>query len=124
VVDRATRGEPIEIHGDGAQTRDFVFVRDTADAAVRLFAAPGARGRVVNVASGREVSVNELVATMLDLLGADVEVRHVEPRPGDVRRHLASVDLARDLIGYSPRTSLRDGLAETIAWYLGRGPGR
>jgi UDP-glucose 4-epimerase len=124
VVDRATRGEPIEIHGDGKQTRDFVFVRDTADAAVRLFAAAGARGRVVNIASGREVSVNELVATMLDVLGADVEVRHVEPRPGDVRRHLASVDLARDLIGYRPRTSLRDGLAETIAWYLGRGRGR
>src|SRR5690606_4627788 len=58
VVERATRGEPIQIYGDGEQTRDFVFVRDTADAIVRLAAAPGARGRIVNVASGREVSVN------------------------------------------------------------------
>ena len=124
VVDRAMRAEPIEIHGDGEQTRDFVFVRDTVDAAIRLFAAPAARGRVVNVASGREVSVNELVATMLDLLGADVEVRHVEPRPGDVRRHLASIELARELVGYEPRTTLRDGMEETIAWYLGRGAGR
>ncbi len=120
VVDRATRGEPIEIYGDGEQTRDFVFVRDTADAAIRLFASPAARGRIVNVASGREVSVNELVATMLDILGSDVEVRHVDPRPGDVRRHLASIDLARELIGYEPSTSLHDGLAETIDWYLGR----
>jgi UDP-glucose 4-epimerase len=120
VVDRATRGEPIEIYGDGEQTRDFVFVRDTADAAIRLFASPAARGRIVNVASGREVSVNQLVATMLEILGSDVEVRHADPRPGDVRRHLASIDLARELIGFEPRTSLRDGLAETIAWYLGR----
>ncbi|HSK92565.1 MAG TPA: NAD-dependent epimerase/dehydratase family protein [Candidatus Angelobacter sp.] len=120
VVDRATRGEPIEIHGDGEQTRDFVFVRDTADAAIRVHGAPATRGRVVNVASGREVSVNELVKLMLELLGADVEVRHVAPRPGDVRRHLASIDLARELIGYEPGTSLREGMAETIAWYLGR----
>jgi UDP-glucose 4-epimerase len=124
VVERATRGQPIEIHGDGEQTRDFVFVRDTADAAIRLFASPAARGRIVNVASGREVSVNELVRLMLDLLGSDVGVRHVEPRPGDVRRHLASIDLARELVGYEPETSLRDGMAETIRWYLGRGSGR
>lgn len=120
VVDRVTRGEAIEIHGDGEQTRDFVFVRDTAEAAIRVHATPATRGRIVNVASGREVSVNELVRLMLDLLGADVPVEHVDPRPGDVRRHLASIDLARELIGYEPRTSLRDGMAETIAWYLGR----
>ena len=117
VVERAARGEPIEIFGDGEQTRDFVFVRDTADAAVRVYAEPATAGRVVNVASGREVSVNELVALLLEALGSDVEVRHVEPRAGDVRRHLASIDLARDLIGYAPQTSLRDGLAETVAWY-------
>lgn len=121
VVDRATRGETIEINGDGEQTRDFVFVRDTADAAIRLLASPEARGRIVNVASGREVSVNELVRLMLELLGSSADVVHVEPRPGDVRRHLASIELARQLIGYEPKTSLRDGLAETIAWYLQRG---
>jgi UDP-glucose 4-epimerase len=119
VVNRATRGEPIEIYGDGEQTRDFVFVRDTADAAVAMYGEPATRGRIVNVASGREVSVNELVRLLLEAIGADVPVRHVEPRPGDVRRHWASIDLARQLIGYEPRTSLRDGLAETVAWYLG-----
>ena len=118
VVDRATRGQAIEIYGDGEQTRDFVFVRDTADAAVRLHGSRSTRGRVVNVASGREVSVNELVRIMLELLDSDVGVEHVAPRPGDVRRHLASIDLARELIGFEPVTSLRDGLAETVAWYL------
>jgi UDP-glucose 4-epimerase len=118
VVSRATAGESIEIFGDGEQTRDFVFVRDTADAMIRMYEEPATRGRVVNVASGREVSVNDLVRLLLDALGSDVPVRHVEPRPGDVRRHWASIDLARELIGYEPSTSLRDGLAETVAWYL------
>ncbi|HVM24732.1 MAG TPA: NAD-dependent epimerase/dehydratase family protein [Candidatus Limnocylindrales bacterium] len=120
VVDRARRGEPIEIHGDGKQTRDFVFVRDTAEAALAVYRERRTRGRIVNVASGREVSVNELVAVLLELLEADVGVVHGPPRPGDVRRHLASIELARELIGYEPRTSLRDGLAETVAWYVGR----
>jgi UDP-glucose 4-epimerase len=118
VVSRATAGESIEIFGDGEQTRDFVFVRDTADSMIRMYEEPATRGRVVNVASGREVSVNDLVRLLLDALGSDVAVRHVEPRPGDVRRHWASIDLARELIGYEPSTSLRDGLAETVAWYL------
>ena len=122
VVGRARAGEPIEIYGDGEQTRDFVFVRDTVDAIVRVYAEPATLGRIVNVASGREVSVNELVRLLLEALGSDVEVRHGPPRPGDVRRHLASIDLARRLIGYEPRTSLRDGLAETVAWYLSATP--
>jgi len=120
VVERGMRGEPIEIYGDGEQTRDFVFVRDTADAAVRIHATPATRGRIVNIASGREVSVNRLVAELLDVLGVDVPVQHVDPRPGDVRRHLASIDLARELIGFEPATSLRQGLVETVAWYQAR----
>jgi UDP-glucose 4-epimerase len=118
VVHRARQGKPIEIYGDGEQTRDFVFVRDTADAAIRVYEEPATRGRVINVASGQEVSVNELVAQLLDALRASVPVRHVDPRAGDVRRHLASIELARQLIGYEPTTPLREGLAETVAWYL------
>ena len=118
VVHRARQGLPIEIFGDGEQTRDFVFVRDTADAAVRLYGAPEARARIVNVASGREVSVNELVGMLLEALGSEVPVQHTAARPGDVRRHLASIDLARELFGYEPRTPLREGIAETVAWYL------
>ena len=118
VVGRATAGEPIEIFGDGEQTRDFVFVRDTADAMVRMYEEPATRGRIVNVASGREVSVNELVRLLLEALGSNVPVHHVAPRPGDVRRHWASIELARELIDFEPRTSLRDGLARTVGWYL------
>jgi UDP-glucose 4-epimerase len=123
VVHRALAGEVIEIFGDGEQTRDFVFVRDTADAAVRAYGEPATRGRIMNVASGREVSVNDLVRQLLDVLESDVGVVHVAPRLGDVRRHAADISLARRLIGFEPRTSLHVGLAETVAWYLAGGEG-
>jgi UDP-glucose 4-epimerase len=118
VVGRARAGQSIEIYGDGLQTRDYVFVRDTAEAAVRTYGAAGTRGRSMNVASGIEVTINELVRQLLEVLGSDVPVRHVEPRLGDVRRHAADIGLARRLIGFEPATSLHDGLAETVEWYL------
>lgn len=117
VVGQALRGEPVVVYGDGEQTRDFVFVRDTADAAVRIYEEPATRGRVLNIASGEEVSINRLVRELLRVLDSDVPVVHEAPRPGDVRRHCGSTDLARELIDYRPTTELRTGLAETVAWY-------
>lgn len=117
VVGRALRGEPIEIHGDGEQTRDFIFVTDTAEAAIRIYEEPASRGLVINVGSGREVSINDLVALLLGALEIDVPVVHVEARPGDVRRHLAATERARDTLGFAPRVSIADGLARTVAWY-------
>jgi len=118
VVQRALAGEPVTIFGDGEQTRDFVFVRDTVEAAVRAYGEPETRGRILNIASGREVSVNELVRQLLEVLDSAVGVEHVAPRPGDVRRHAGDIGLARQLIGFEPRTSLREGLVETVTWYL------
>jgi UDP-glucose 4-epimerase len=117
VVGRALRGEPIEIYGDGEQTRDFVFVRDTAEAAIRMYETPGSRGLVINLGSGREVSVNELVRLIQGGLGTDVPVAHAPARPGDVRRHLAATERARTVLGFEPATDIEAGLAETLAWY-------
>ena len=72
---------------------------------------------MVNLASGREVSVNRLVRAMLDVLGIRVPVVHEAPRPGDVRRHCGSIELARRLIGFEPRGAIEEGLAETLTWY-------
>jgi UDP-glucose 4-epimerase len=118
VVSRAMRGEGIEIFGDGEQTRDFIFVRDTAEAAVRMYEMESTRGKVINIASGRETTINTLVRELLDILGSDVAVTHEEPRPGDVRRHCGGISRAEELIGFEASTSLADGLKETVAWYL------
>ncbi|HOF88896.1 MAG TPA: NAD-dependent epimerase/dehydratase family protein [Armatimonadota bacterium] len=119
VVTRVLAGTPIAIFGDGLQTRDFIFVRDTAEAAVRVYREPRARGRVVNIATGRECTVNDLVARLLHALGADTHpVVHVEPRLGDVRRHLAGTALAAELLDFTATTPLEDGLTQTVQWYL------
>jgi len=117
VVGRALRGEPIEIHGDGEQTRDFIFVTDTADAAVKIYEQPSTRGLVVNIGSGRELSINELVRLILEQLEVSVPVVHTDPRPGDVRRHLAATDRARSVLGFEALVPIAEGLAATLAWY-------
>jgi len=124
VTQRALRGEPVIIYGDGAQTRDFTFVADVAQAAVRVYEEASTRGRVLNVASGREVTVNALVDELLGVLGAEVPIVHEASRPGDVRRHCGSVALAGELIGFRPGESLSQGLAETVRWYRDTFSGR
>lgn len=117
VIRRALAGEAVHVHGDGNQTRDFTYVGEIAEAAVQAYGHVSTRGRVVNICSGREVSVNEVVATLLRALDVDVPVVHVEPRPGDVLRHSGSADLLEQLTGYRPRRPLEDGMVETVAWY-------
>lgn len=118
VVQRVDAGAPIEIHGDGEQTRDFIYAPQTADMIVRVFETEAARGRVLNIASGVETSVNRLVERLLVATGKpDHPVVHVEGRPGDVRRHCADITLARKLLEYEPRELSDDDLAETVRWY-------
>ncbi len=117
VIRRALAGEEVLIHGDGDQTRDFNYVADVAELTLRVYETPATRGRVLNVASGREVSVNELVAKLLAELGVDVPVRHVEPRLGDVRRHLGSVVMARELTGFRRPGASTRGWPKPFRWY-------
>ncbi len=117
VIGRALAGEQVFVHGDGEQTRDFTFVTDIAEAAVQAYRHVSTRGRVINVSSGREVSVNALVTKLLQALDVDVPIVHDDPRPGDVRRHCGSPALLERLTGYRPGRSLEDGLTETVRWY-------
>lgn len=102
------------VFGDGEQTRDFTFVADAVAANLLAADAPRAAGEVVNVAGGRRVSLNQLLAEIRDLTGAAVAPRHEPARPGDVRDSLADLGRARELLGYAPRVDLRTGLARTI----------
>jgi nucleoside-diphosphate-sugar epimerase len=107
-------GEPPVVFGDGEQTRDFTFVADAVAANLLAADAPGAAGEVVNVAGGRRVSLNQLLAEIRTLTGATQAPRHEPGRPGDVRDSLADLGRARELLGYAPRVDLRTGLAKTI----------
>lgn len=120
VVRRVLEGETIEIHGDGEQTRDFIFAPNTADMIVKVAESAECRGRILNIATGHETSVNELVARLLGVLGRPSHpVTHGPARPGDVRRHCADVSLARELLHYEPAVMSDEDLAVTVDWYMG-----
>lgn len=118
VVQRALQNQPIEIFGDGEQTRDFTFVRDTADLTVQIHDTPECRGKEFNVATGVGTSINELVSRILTVLGKpDHPVVHTEARPGDVRRHMADSSRLVAHIGRQPAVLGDDALIETVDWY-------
>ena len=110
----ALSGTPAEIYGDGEQTRDFVFVGDAVEANLLAADAKAASGQVMNIASGRRTSLNQLWEEICDLVGVTLEARYAAPRPGDVRDSLASVERAGELLGYEPSVDLREGLRQTI----------
>jgi len=124
-IHAALTGRPVNIFGDGEQTRDFCYVDNAVSA--NLLAAASTRklaGEVVNVAGGRSVTLNDLVREISRALGKPLDVRHVEPRAGDVRHSLADVSRARDLIGYEPKVEWERGVRPTIEFlreFLERG---
>jgi nucleoside-diphosphate-sugar epimerase len=113
-VTAALTGTPAEIYGDGEQTRDFTFVADAVQANLLAADAPAAPGHVMNIAGGTRTSLNQLWSSICELLGVELEARHLAPRPGDVRDSLASLAVAGSLIGYEPSVDLREGLRRTI----------
>jgi len=108
-------GKAPTIVGDGGQTRDFTYVANVVDGVLRAATAPGASGEVINVATGRQISISELAKTLGEIIGVTAAPVHIDSRPGDVRDSLASIDAARDLIGYDPKVNVREGLKKTVA---------
>jgi UDP-glucose 4-epimerase len=116
-ISALARGKQPVIFGDGEQTRDFVYVKDVVRA--NILASRSGRG-IFNIAGGRRTSLKELAFLIGKILERDVQPVHKDPRPGDIRDSLADISRAMD-IGYKPKTSLEDGLAETIQWFSRQG---
>lgn len=116
----ALRGEPLTVNGDGRQSRDFTFVGDVVEA--NLLAAQRGKGdgAVVNIGAGGQTELNELARLVVELAGSRSPIVHAPPRPGDIRDSLAGLAQARDLLGWRPRTPVREGLATTVEWFRER----
>ena len=117
-IGNVLRGEPITIHGDGEQTRDFVYVDDVVDAWMSLLGERDSFGVAVNVGSGRETSVNELADAVLLAFGesrSTWEVRSEHEQLGDQRRAAADTT-AVGRLGWKSATALEEGMAATVAW--------
>jgi UDP-glucose 4-epimerase len=113
-IGQIASGERPVVYGDGQQTRDFTFVENVVAANLAACERDGIRGRIFNVATGRQVSLVDLVAVLATLLGRDVQPVFKPPRPGDVKHSYASIDAAREALGYEPRIALKDGLARMV----------
>ncbi|MEW5736889.1 MAG: SDR family oxidoreductase [Thermodesulfobacteriota bacterium] len=115
-ADNVARGRAPVIHGDGTQSRDFIFVKDVAEATARALFAPGlGRGEAVNVGTGRRVSVNEVYEAIRELARSTREADHGPERPGDVKHLVADVTRARELLQWSAERVFPEGLAETLS---------
>jgi UDP-glucose 4-epimerase len=116
-VDAALSNRPIQIYGDGEQTRDFCYVDNAVSA--NLLAAVSPRklgGEVVNIAGGRRIGLNELCRAISSALGREIAVVHTESRAGDIRHSLADISTAKELLGFEPLVRWEDGLPPTVAY--------
>jgi UDP-glucose 4-epimerase len=111
---------PVTVYGDGEQKRDFTFVSNIVEANLLAADADGVSGRVLNVATGRGTSVNELADTICAVLGKGVEREYDEERSGDVRDSWADVARAQEALGWQPRVELEAGLRIVADSFLDR----
>ena len=119
-ITQALSGEPLTIHGEGHASRDWLYVGDDAEAIQAVIEAPldKIHGAVLNIATGVDISVNDVADAVLDALGKPRDHRvHTAERLGQVDRHIGSTDVTADLLGWRARTSFAEGLERTVAWY-------
>jgi len=118
-VEAAVAGRRPVIFGDGTAVRDFVYVGDVVRANLLACEAPNASGQAFNIGSGCHTTVLDLRRLIFDMVGSDVMPEHRPERPGDIHTSIAIVDKARDVLGFSARTPLADGLQDTVAYFRG-----
>ena len=111
-----TAGEDIEVFGDGEQTREFTYVSDAVDGTIKASTADVV-GEIFNLGGGSRVTVNKVLATLEEISGLSVRRQNLPAAPGDPRHTGASINLARERLGWEPRVSLREGLAKQWEWF-------
>lgn len=112
----AMNDRPIDIFGDGQQTRDFTFISDAVAANLAAAKAPGAVGEIFNIGGGSRVVLADVLNLMEDIIGKPIQRNHIEKARGDARHTAADVTKARQILGYNPQVTLREGLEQEWAW--------
>jgi UDP-glucose 4-epimerase len=121
-IRRALRSETLEIYGDGAQTRDFIYIDDLVRAIELAATSEGVGGEVFQIATSMETTVAELVDRLLLILAdlglEGIQVRHAAPRLGDVRRNFSDTSKAKRVLGWQAEADLATGLRRTVGWFV------
>jgi nucleoside-diphosphate-sugar epimerase len=118
-ITKIAAGETIDVFGDGEQSRDFTFVGNVVDATIRAGSAEGANGEIFNVAAGAPTSVNRVAETISEIVGKPVRRRDHPPRAGDLRDSWADLSKSQRILGYTPETTLEEGLRRTVEYLTG-----
>ena len=113
----AIEGKPLQVHGDGEQTRDYTYIDDAVDATLLAAIRPRAEGEVFNVGTGIETSVNDLALKIGQAVGVEVDIVHIDRRDIDnIRRRVVNIEKARRMLRWAPQVTLTTGLERTAAW--------
>jgi nucleoside-diphosphate-sugar epimerase len=115
----ALRGEALTIYGDGSQTRSFCYVDDLIDGIYQLATRPGLSGRVVNIGNPGEFTIRELAEIVAELIGTEFKTVEQSLPPDDPTRRRPDISVARSLLDWEPKISLREGLVSTINYFRG-----
>lgn len=111
-------GKSATIYGDGEQTRDFTFIENVIHANLQACqAGEEAYGGAYNIALGDRISLNDLLRNIVEIIGGELRVDHVEPRAGDIKHSLADIGRAKSLLGYRPQVDMAEGLRRTVEAY-------
>jgi len=116
-VSRCMNGESPIIYGDGTQTRDFTYIDDVVSANLALLETDAADGEAVNVGSTDNIEIRELAGAIRDEINPELEFEFDDRHAADAEHTHASVDRARDRLGYEPTYDIREGVAQFIDWY-------
>ncbi|RLE72980.1 MAG: hypothetical protein DRJ45_00940, partial [Thermoprotei archaeon] len=116
-MENALKNRPLEIFGDGFQTRDFIYVEDVIDAIVKSMKMD-IDFNIFNIGSGKSLSINSLAKIFSKILDRELKIIHSKPRKGDIRHSYANIDKAKKILGWVPKTSIEDGLRRMLEKYV------
>jgi len=119
-ITQALDNVPLTIHGDGSQTRSFTYVSDWLEAALLMLSMDRAKGQIINVGDSRETSILELAQLIVKLTNSRSPLTFLPPRVDDPKRRRPDVIVAKDVLGWLPRTPIERGLERTIEWLRGK----
>lgn len=116
-IQQALSGKQPTIFGDGNQTRDFLYIDDNIEAAMRAFEFDSANGQAINIASGKKITINELANKIIKLCEKNLKPIYLPLRRHEIIHRFADISKMKRLLKFEPRTSLEEGLKKTIEWY-------
>ncbi len=114
-ITRLLDNKPPVIYGDGGQTRDFTYIKDVVRA--NIMAAESDCAGIYNIAGGKQITLNDLASTLMNIIGTHIDPIYEDYRPGDIKHSLAEVSKARIDFGFTVEYDIQTGLKETVSWF-------